>query len=61
VVLGAVIAGISVYAQEDPDRQLYDDDILFEELSSGAQMRLIAKFGPKPTAPTAAPIDSLLV
>src|SRR5215471_11117915 len=56
----AAIAGIRLYAQVDPDRQLYDDDILFQELSSGAQMRLIAKFGPKPAAPAAAPIDSLL-
>jgi hypothetical protein len=51
VLLGAVIAGIDVYAQVDPDKQLYDDDIVFQELSSGAQMRLIAKFGPKPATP----------
>jgi hypothetical protein len=52
-VLSALIAGISLYAQLDPDRELYDNDILFQELSSGAQMRLIAKFGPKPEAPNA--------
>src|SRR5215472_12523809 len=59
-VFAAIIAGISVYAQEDPDRQLYDNDILFQQLSSGAQMRLIAKFGPKPAAPIASPFNSLL-
>src|SRR5215471_7169137 len=52
-VLSALIAGISLYAQVDTDRELYDDDILFQQLSSGAQMRLIAKFGPKPAAPAA--------
>jgi hypothetical protein len=50
-LLGAAIAGIRVYAQVDPDRQLYDDDTQFQQLSSGAQMRLIAEFGPKPAAP----------
>ena len=49
----AAIAGIRLYAQVDPDRPLYDDDILFQQLSSGAQMRLIVKFGPKPAAPAA--------
>src|SRR5215470_14865917 len=49
----AAIAGIRLYAQVDPDRPLYDDDILFQQLSSGAQTRLIAKFGPKPAAPAA--------
>jgi hypothetical protein len=52
-VLGAVIAGVSLTAQVDPDQQLYDNDIVFAQLSAGAQMRLIAKFGPKPAAPTA--------
>jgi len=59
VVLGAVIAGLSLSAQVDPEQVLYDNDILFAQLSSGAQTRLIAKFGPKPAAPTASPFTLL--
>jgi hypothetical protein len=51
--LGAIIAGIQVYAQQDPDQLLYNDDLAFEQLSSGGQMRLIAKFG-QPLAGAAA-------
>lgn len=36
-LLGAAIAGISLYAQDDPDKQLYDNDILFQALRSGGQ------------------------
>ena len=56
------ITGVRIYAQLDPDRQLYDDDILFQQLSSGAQMRLIAEFGPKPAPPglESAPLLNLL-
>src|SRR5215831_17239765 len=61
-LLVAAIAGTRLYAQLDPDRQLYDDDILFQQLSSGAQMRLIAEFGPKPAPPglESAPLLNLL-
>src|SRR5215831_1492097 len=58
-LLVAAIAGTRLYAQVDPDRPLYDDDILFQQLSSGAQTRLIAKFGPKPAAPAAASTSPL--
>ena len=58
-LLAAVIAGISLHAQGDPDRELYDNDTLFEQLSAGGQMRLIAEFGPRLSASIASPLNLL--
>ncbi len=47
-VIAIATSGFFFHAQsDDPDRALYDDDVTFQKLSSGAQARLTMKFGPK--------------
>src|SRR6266404_1600791 len=50
-VFALATSGVFLRAQVDPDRQLYDDPIAFQQLSSGGQTRLILKFGPQTTVP----------
>ena len=65
LVGGALLAaatGVYLYADPDPDRALYDDDVAFSQLSSGGQQRLILKFGQKPStgAPASVPVFGFL-
>src|ERR1700693_5931848 len=53
LALMATVSAPRLSAQVDPDLALYNDDAIFQQLSSGGQARLIAKFGPKtPLSPT---------
>src|SRR5262249_48944356 len=49
VVLAALTTSVYLRAQEDSDRALYDNDVLFGQLPSGGPARLILKFGQKPS------------